>query len=384
MAKTISEMVRTTAPRSRLDRVVAIGFVAALVVPAVAFLAGARPPELENATPATLPPLSVRALGETSTYAAIDRYIADNVPGREHAVRAYAELDNGVLGGSSSTQVVPGVGDWLFFSGELRPRCLTDAAGLLAQVDSVAAQADAAGLDFRFVIAPDKHAIHPERLQPSSPIPPACTDAARDALRAGMATRPGSTVDLWAPVLAARDAAADPLYFTQDSHWTPTGALAGIEALVESVAPGVWDPAEISIDGTSTYPMELARLMGIPRDAVVPAYVVRPTMEVSRTEVPTDVDLTGAPDIADYTVAGDGPLVPGTTLMVYDSFFNISRPRIVPWFERTIWVHISDLRAEPGLVADLPPIDRVIVERVERHAYELDLVKTLAPVLDRD
>ena len=42
-----------------------------------------------------------------------------------------------------------------------------------------------------------------------------------------------------------------------------------------------------------------------------------------------------------------GPrVVPGTTLVVYDSFFNINRQRITPWFERTVWVHAGDLRVK--------------------------------------
>lgn len=383
MATTISEMVRTAAPASRLDRVVAAVFVLALVVPGVALIGGARPPELENARPATFPPLSAGALTDASTYAAIDRFIADGLPARDIAVRAYGGLDYELLGGSASSQVVVGRGDWLFFVGELGPSCATTAAGLLAQVDAVAARAADAGLDLRFVVAPDKHAIFPERRRSDDPLPPACTDAQRAAMRAGMAARPRSTVDLWAPILEAKARGVDGLYFSQDSHWTPTGALPAIQALVDSLAPGVWDATEISIDGTSTYPMELARLMGIPRDGIVPRYVIRPAMKAATATVPTGVNLTHAPEITEYTVRGGGALVPGTTLVVYDSFFNISRPRIVPWFARTVWVHGSDLRDHPGLVADLPPIDTVVVERVEREAYDLDLVRLLTPVIDR-
>jgi hypothetical protein len=383
MATKISEMVRTSAPASRLDRVVAAVFVLALIVPGVALIAGARPPELENAKPASFPPLAAEVLIDTSTYGAIDRFIADNLPARDIAVRAYGGLDYQLLGGSASGQVVVGAGDWLFYVGELRPSCRATAAGLLAQVDAVAAQAAGAGIESRFVVAPDKHAIFPERRRSDDPIPPACTDDQRDALRAGMATRPGSTVDLWAPVLAAKTRGVDGLYFSQDSHWTPTGALPAVRALVDSLAPGVWDDSQISIDGTSTYPMELARLMGIPRDGVVPRYVIRPAMKAVKATVPTGVKLTNAPEITEYTVSGDGRLVQGTTLVVYDSFFNINRLRIVPWFAHTVWVHGTDLRDHPSLVADLPPIDRMVVERVERDAYNLDLVSLLAPVIDR-
>lgn len=383
MATSISEMVRTSAPATRLERFAALVFVVALIVPGIALIAGVRPPELENATPATMPALSVGALTETATYAGIDTFIADNLPGRDVALRRYADLDYGLLGGSTNADVVVGAGDWLFFRGELLPTCGLTADEFLDRIDTAATDAEAAGLDLRIVVAPDKHVIHPERRRAGDGLPAACTDLQRDAVRAGMAARQDSTVDLWGPVLAARQERPEPIYFSQDSHWTPTGALAAIRALVDSLAPGVWDPAEIGTDGTSTYPMELARLMGDPRDAVVPAYVVRPTMTVMASTIPTDVDLSEAPEITAYSTTGDGAVIPGTTLFVYDSFFNINRPRIVPWFEDSIWVHVGDLRAHPDLVADLPPIDRVVVERVERDVYDLDVAKLLEPLFGR-
>ena len=131
--------------------------------------------------------------------------------------------------------------------------------------------------------------VYPDRLRPDLPMPEPCTDAARDEVRAAMAARPGITVDMWSAVLAERDRSEMPLYFSQDSHWTPAGALPAIAALVESLAPGVWDPAEITINGRTRYPMELARLMGKPRDAILPKYVVRPSVAVQETVLPTDV-----------------------------------------------------------------------------------------------
>lgn len=384
MATQISEMVRTTGRATRIERFAAALFAVALVVPSIAFLLGARPVSLDNSAAPVFPALSLGALTGTETFGAIDRYLDQGLPGRDRAVRAYAGLDYQLLGGSTNRDVIPGVGDWLFFTGELRPTCARDATRQLAAIDSVADRAAADGIDFRFVVAPDKHGLYPDRLRPGSPVPPACTDAQRQALRAGFAARPGSTVDLWAPVEGARDGSSTPVYFAQDSHWTPDGAVPAIGALVASLAPGVWDPAEIVPAGTASFPMELARLIGIPRNATIPAYSVRPTMTVTRSTVPTTVHLTEAPDITRYRTTGDGEVVPGTTLVVYDSFFNIHRPRITPWFADTIWVHVGDLRAHPELVADLPPIDRIVVERVERSAYDLDLEGLLAPLLGRD
>jgi SGNH hydrolase-like domain, acetyltransferase AlgX len=370
-------------PTSRWDRLVAVAFVASLAVPGLALIAGIRPPELENRAEAALPTVDAESLTEPGTYQAIDDYVTRNLPARDVAVDAYATLDYGLLGGSTDPDVVLGRDDWLFFAGELMPTCVVTPEALIRALDAVAARAEVANMQFRFGIAPDKHAIYPEQVRTDPPMPEACTDAARDEVRAAMAARPDVTVDMWSAVLAERDRSKAPLYFSQDSHWTPHGAMPAIAALVESLAPGVWDPAQITVDGTSRYPMELARLIGKPRDAIVPRYVVRPSVAVEESVLPTTVELGNAREILVFTTSGTADVVPGTTLVVYDSFLNINRRRIAPWFQRTVWVHAGDLRDHPEIVDIMPTIDTIVLVRVERGAYEMDMEQLLQPVIDQ-
>ena len=56
-----------------------------------------------------------------------------------------------------------------------------------------------------------------------------------------------------------------PVYFAQDTHWTPFGAAIAIRRLVESIDPSVWTADELRVDGEAAYPMDLSRLMGLPR-----------------------------------------------------------------------------------------------------------------------
>lgn len=371
---------------SRWDRIVAVAFVAVLVLPGVALVAGIRPPDLENQANVPIPKLDAAALADPATYKAIEDHVARDLPGRDIALGAYATLDYELLRGSTDPQVVVGRDDWLFFRGELQPTCPVGAADLMRQLDDVATRASQAGIRVRFAIAPDKHTVYPDRLRPDPPMPTPCTDAMRSEVRAGMAARPDVTVDLWSVVLAERDAAppdSPPLYFTQDSHWTPTTAMPAIGALVELLATGVWDPAEITTDGTTRFSMELARLMGKPRYANVPRYIVRPTVTVEPSVVATPFELKNARDIGVYTTDPGARVVPGTTLVVYDSFFNINRARIVPWFERTIWIHAGDLRDHPEVADLLPKIDTIVLVRVERGAYEMDIAQLLRPIIDR-
>jgi hypothetical protein len=372
---------RRVAPPSRWDHVLGLVFVLVVTVPGLALLAGVRPPQLENAAAAPWPSLDVPALGEPRTYSAVDSAIIDRLPGRDVAVGAYAGLDYRLLGGSIDRQVVVGRGSWLWYRGELEPTCSRSAADLLGDVDTIGAAGAAAGVDVHVTIAPDKHAIHPTWL-PEQPTFAPCTDGRRAELRAGFAARPSTTTDLWSVVLAARDGASEPIYFDQDSHWRPEGALPAIGAVVDAVVPGLWSAKAYTASRTDDFPMELARLNGLPRSASIPHYRVRPDERVERRVIDPGVHLAHAADVTDYRVSGPLDTVPGTTLIVYDSFFNIERPLLIPWFERSIWVQSQDLRDHPELAARLPRIDHIVMERVERDAYGMDIAALLQPVLD--
>lgn len=366
----------------RLDRFASIAFVVVLVVPAIAILLGIRPENLEGRAATTLPPLDVSALGEPSTYATIDRYIADRFPGRNEAVGAQAAIDYGLLGGSTTPDVIVGRDGWLFTRTELEPTCRFAPAEVLAALDRAHAALAADGIELRLIVPPDKHTIYPEQVVPESGLGRACSDERRAAMQAGMRERPAVAVEVWGRLAEAHAAdPAVPYYFRQDTHWTPLGAVIATRALVESLDPDVWDDAEVPIDGTAAYDTDLSRLIGLPAKERVPRLVVRPDVTVEEGVVETSVDLQSAADIPRYTVAEPADAVEGGTLIVYDSFFRTNERRIAPWFRESVWVHADDLKRSPELVADLPRFDTIVVERVERSVYDLDLDALLAPLI---
>jgi hypothetical protein len=369
-------------PPDLLDRIVSVGFVVALIVPGIALAAGIRPIELEGRPRATLPPLDASSLGEPSTYAAIDRWLADRFPGRNEAVGAHAAIDYGVLGGSTTPNVIVGRNGWLFTRTELEPVCDFTADEVLGALDRNAAALAGHGMDLRLIVPPDKHAIYPDQVIAGSGLGEACSDDRRAAMQAGMAARPGLAIELWTRIAARRSTdAATPLYFKQDTHWTPLGAMIATKALVESLAPGAWDDAQMPIQGTTAFDTDLSRLIGLPRKERVPKLVVRPGVEFERTTVPTKVDLKSARDIGHYLVDRSAKAVEGRTLVIYDSYFRTNEKRIAPWFRDSVWVHADDLKRSPELVADLPKFDHVVVERVERSVYDIDLDALLAAVI---
>jgi len=365
-----------------LDRVVSVAFVVVLAAPALLLAAGVRPVNIENREPAPLPGLRLRALADPRFYAAIDRFLADNLPLKTVATEAHAELDHQVLGGTTNPDVVRGKGDWLFLRGEMQPPCDFTAVQVLAGVDRAAAGLSGSGRQFRYVIAPDKHTIYPEQVAAGSPFGTPCSDLQRPTMRAGMAARPRSTVDLWTPTLAARAAQpAVPHYYVQDSHWSLIGAVPAIKALVESLAPGTWSDGEVRVEGTQLHTSDLSKLIGLPRVEIVPRVIMRPGLRVDKQVVKTEARIKHSREIAWFTVRGKGPVVPGRTLFVYDSFYATVMPWIAPWFQESVWVHEGDLHGAPDIASALPAFDTVVFERVERSAYFTDVYAVLRSVI---
>lgn len=371
---------RWSALGSWLDRLISVFFVLVLAVPAVLLAGGMRPANIENREPAPFPAVLPRAFTDPAFYAAIDLFLQDNLPLRTEAAEAHAEINRNVLGSTSNPDVVQGAGEWLFLRGEIEARCDFTASEVLEKVDRAAAALKRTGRAFRYVVAPDKHAIYPDRLAPDSPFGTPCSDLQRPALRAGMLSRSDIAVELWTPTLTARTG-GELVYFVQDSHWTPLGALPGIRALVTSLAPGIWRAQDITIEGTQAHVDDLANLIGLPRTETIPKVTVRPTVRVDERTIDTGVRIEHSREIPWFTVRGDSPVVPGRTLFVYDSFYAALMTRVAPWFEESVWVHEADLRNSPAIASVIPPVDTVVFQRVERSAYFTDVSAVLRAVI---
>jgi hypothetical protein len=376
---------RAASPAWRtLDRLALAAAVVALLIPGALFLAGRRPALIDNRPLLKPPAADVSRVFDTTFYAAVDAYLADNVALRAKAVRLRSTLDAGILGGNVDPAVIRGIDGWLFARSELVPACGLTADQVGAGFERLATAFQASGKAFRVVIVPDKHAIYPDRLDTGNGLPTPCTDEQRDAMRAWIAGHPELAVDGWAPLLEARTAGAgrSDLYYAQDTHWTPTGAVAVIERLVTALGPSIWDPRDVVHSGKLSRRVDLAMQQGIPRTEVVPRLRIRPDVKVERTTIPVSVPLSNARAIYRYVPAqSQHHVIPGRTAIVYDSFFGTMQPLVAPFFEDSVWIHEGDLEAQPALASELGPFDRVIYERVERGLYLSDVDRALEPLV---
>jgi hypothetical protein len=367
-----------------LDRLVVVGFCLGLVVPGLLLAVGRRSAEIENRPLRQLPAFSVGGLLDPAWYTQIDRALTDNDPVRPTAVRLRGEA-YWRLGGTGNPAVVKGRGNWLFSREEIAPVCNRSAADITADLDQIRSEFQAAGQDFRFVLAPDKHAIYPDQLDPDMPYPPACTDARRPDLSAALDARSAWAVNGWAELGRERTANPDgpPLYYLQDSHWTPTGALPAIRALVRSFGPDLWRDADVVSGRRRQSVMDLARQVGLARRESVPAPQIRPSVEITRTEVDLPFKARGARAVYRFTASGDATLIPGRTVIVYESFFGLQMAAIAPFFADSTWIHLNDLSSHPEIAQLIGRADRVIFERVERGLYTTKILSLLRPLVSR-
>ena len=172
-----------------------------------------------------------------------------------------------------------GLGDWLFTIEEIDPSCplaASDSAPRSTDEQRSPPPGSSSGR-----AGPDKHAIYPDRLDPGCRTdPPAPTPNGGDAIRAGRAA--GLHRRRLGGLLAARaaDTGGPGLFYTEDSHWTPTGAIAAIRPLIESFGPGLWSDTDVT-PGRPEQQMELAGQLGLSRSETA-GVEVRPTVKITR------------------------------------------------------------------------------------------------------
>jgi hypothetical protein len=369
-----------------MDRVVAIAFVVILLIPAGAMVAGLRPPAIENRVIRAFPELRLGSPLDTAWYGAIDGALTDRLVLRPAAVRLRAAI-NYLTGGTGTIRVIRGKGDWLFYGLDFSPTCPVLAPAFVASLDSLNAQFQARGQQLRVMIAPDKSSIYPDRFRAGRP-PAGCAARNRAPIRAALAERPGVTFDAWQLLEDARASAPEgpPLYFMQDTHWTAAGAAVAVRALIDTFDASLWDPARVIPGETFAAIMDLAAIIGL--DATEPGQriLARPQMTGSRTALPVP---EGVDPASVFEVRSSGPdrVVPGRTLVIYDSFFDeddrpyVANDMVAPFFADTVWIRIDVLLAHPELGQGLGPFDTVILERVERAAYNVPLETFLTPLV---
>lgn len=346
----------------------------ALVMVAPWGFGAARTDSLENRRQEPFPTVTLGGVVDGTVFRQFDRALRDRLTLRTVVVQA-------VAGGSRelaptvnvSSKVVLGDDGTPFLAEDFTLPCKDryDVAATDSVLRGLRNVGRPNGKSFLVAIAPDKSQVLRNRLGSRGDALLACSDRVRrpsERLWAGDPSAP--VVTFWRQMDEAARAEPDRVYQPGDSHWTTQGALLFTRGLVDKlVADGVAPPTlggavigtrlpDRVIDG------DLYRLMGVQRTDTVPTWVVRrPGVTVTRKVVPSP---SGRGMRTNVTTAPPGvALVPGRTLVIYDSFFDRVEPLMTPYFASLTAVHWGDAytMARNGT---LPPFDHLVVESSER------------------
>jgi len=233
----------------RGDFTITAVFLAAITLPGVGLLCGLDPQSISTSERRELakPPVWSSQSTVIGWLGEFERYFSDHFAFRNRWIDWHAALLWYGLRTSASETVIAGRSDWMFYADdggledyvEERPFGAQELDAWRRMLERSRDWLAARGIEFLFVIAPDKQTIYPEKM-------PAALRRLRYEYRAdqllaymkGRSTVP--IVDLRPVLFAARG--GEPLYHRHDSHWNDRGALVAENAIAAALGrrfPGI-------------------------------------------------------------------------------------------------------------------------------------------------
>jgi hypothetical protein len=337
-------------------RVVAVLAIVFFALPLGLRAAGVKARPFENR--ALAPPPSADAGWEF--FDETTRFFVDRMPLREQAVRAYSWTAQHMLDTSpswrrellagepltaaqpqlkdpqtpaatdpasgdtrvASSPVLRGSDGWLYVADELGRACTraTPWPVVVKRLEAIARLIRRSGRPVAIVIAPDKSTIYPEHIDTKAAAELwRCAQAGRDKLWSLLKkTREPSLLGLRDDLLRAKRTTRDVLYHRQDTHWNYVGASVAVPPILERLGTVRARPGEIAPGPEQEYTGDLTVLLGTSETDTTPSRVVR--------------RRAGA------------PVLPGTTLLLQDSFGNALKPILAPYAKTLatgLWVNLG-------------------------------------------
>lgn len=267
------------------------------LVPAIAFVFGVRPQQIEN-RPLTSFPSLARGWG---FFTGLSQWATDNLPLRDTAVGAESQLSQGVFGevpafssggqsasdsgpgplasppstgstgstGQSTSQnggfpqVIAGGNGWLYYGVDIQSKCQPwqPLANTMSDLSRLRSAVEASGRQFVLVVAPDKSTVLPGNL-PSNYVGKQCAEQAGEQFWTDVTSSDVGALDLRARLSSTYQLDGVPTYYKLDTHWTNAGALIMLRAVAEQIQPGISATWRVVPASTKTGPSDLPRLEG--------------------------------------------------------------------------------------------------------------------------
>lgn len=200
---------------------------------------------VEQRLPAPRPELP-RDLAQLAGYPeAFESWYSDRIGLRDTMLAAFARVRALGFGVAPTSTVVLGEDRWVYLTGSeaiavfrgLSPLSPERLEAWRRSLESRRAWCEARGIEYLFVLVPEKQSIYPERMPASlRRHGPTRADQLVEHLRARSSVAP---LDLRPALLAERehDHQGDVAYFPYGVHWTERGAYAGYAEILRALAP---------------------------------------------------------------------------------------------------------------------------------------------------
>lgn len=265
----------------------------------------------------------------------IDAYLNDRFGLRERMIRLHRDLTHPVLL-KVNTAALIGRSGRMFYEGNemvrqsaglvLRDARVAQTAGLIAQMRDALAKRD---IRFLVAIPPNSSTIYQDDLPAWAQNDGRTTEY--DLLLEELKGYGVKTVDL-RPALKALRAEGEEAYLLYDAHWTPRGALAGFNAVVEADGRPEWrlDPKTAMGRIEERKGGDVARILGVQDD------VHEMTRMLALPLQGTDETLSPGIMPNHMVATGSGPAI----MVIGDSFTQGYFPLMLSQHAgRFIWIH---------------------------------------------
>ena len=345
---------------------------AALVLAACAFPVFTMPLFGETASTekrelAAFPSLTKEGEGlNLAFFSELNTYFSEHFSFRSQLVTADSVVKAGLFGTSSEDQVIVGTDGWLYFAKTMDDywgrNVLDDRdiARLARTVELMREYAQGQGAAFAFAVVPNKNTVYPEHMPYYTLKTPDPTN--RERLAAVIGARPYVT-----DLTAALRAPGETLYHKRDSHWNALGALAGYNAVMDTLGLPHEDYADT--------PRSVRRIWDGDLDAMLDPGLGRKDDQVVLDTAWRYRYTSAFRSEEDITITTENDGGTGRLLMFRDSFGNAALPFFAQAFREAEFSRAVPYRLDRAAAGRT---DAVVVEIVERSLPDL---LTRAPVM---
>ena len=359
--------------RKHLPTIYLIFFLVILLIPSLGmFIFGAS--ESENGEELTMPVLYTEEGINKNYLQELGTLFESRFALRQQMVTAYSEITGKVFHTSSQSGVIVGEGDWLFFNDTLadyqRTNILTDRQlhNAVRNLELVNEYCDNNGIEFMFVIAPNKNTLYPEYMPYY--LVPGEGPSNRDLLRERLSITDVHFMDFGSyDTFLDNDAV---YYFHRDSHWNNVGAAIASNVILSGLNVPHHNYVGDEIAAGEPHQGDLEQMI-YPADAATERETVFAVMPAFTYDAPVESNF-------DFRIStsssGEGNL-----LMYRDSFGSALLPFMAEPFENAFFSRSNSCQINDFLAQD-PGF--LVIEKAERFISQLCTAPSRLPAPVRE